>query len=97
MKYSGTAILRWVLIGFLIALVFWLLNKIDIEQVREQVKQFGIWAPVFVFGLRFTRVIVPVLPGTASAVLAGGLFGFLQRSEERRVGKACRSRWSPYH
>src|SRR3712207_6998991 len=26
------------------------------------------------------------------------LAGFLQeRSEERRVGKECRSRWSPYH
>src|SRR3712207_8219772 len=23
--------------------------------------------------------------------------GFLRRSEERRVGKECRSRWSPYH
>ena len=22
---------------------------------------------------------------------------YLTRSEERRVGKACRSRWSPYH
>ena len=22
---------------------------------------------------------------------------FIQRSEERRVGKECRSRWSPYH
>ena len=22
---------------------------------------------------------------------------FLTRSEERRVGKECRSRWSPYH
>ena len=22
---------------------------------------------------------------------------FLDRSEERRVGKECRSRWSPYH
>src|SRR3712207_9223815 len=25
------------------------------------------------------------------------LSGILQRSEERRVGKECRSRWSPYH
>src|ERR1039458_1086972 len=25
------------------------------------------------------------------------LFGVLDRSEERRVGKECRSRWSPYH
>ena len=23
--------------------------------------------------------------------------GALERSEERRVGKECRSRWSPYH
>ena len=25
------------------------------------------------------------------------LFPFTPRSEERRVGKECRSRWSPYH
>ena len=24
-------------------------------------------------------------------------FGVKRRSEERRVGKECRSRWSPYH
>src|SRR5258708_23063047 len=29
--------------------------------------------------------------------LAGGLLQPLDRSEERRVGKECRSRWSPYH
>src|SRR5215216_7339044 len=25
------------------------------------------------------------------------VWGFAERSEERRVGKECRSRWSPYH
>ena len=25
------------------------------------------------------------------------VFGLAIRSEERRVGKECRSRWSPYH
>jgi hypothetical protein len=25
------------------------------------------------------------------------VLGAYQRSEERRVGKECRSRWSPYH
>src|SRR3989449_11136574 len=30
-------------------------------------------------------------PETAAAIVAG------VRSEERRVGKECRSRWSPYH
>ena len=33
--------------------------------------------------------------------LDGGMDGrtgaYLPRSEERRVGKECRSRWSPYH
>ena len=27
----------------------------------------------------------------------GAVFYWLTRSEERRVGKECRSRWSPYH
>ena len=27
--------------------------------------------------------------------IADNIFGY--RSEERRVGKECRSRWSPYH
>ena len=30
-------------------------------------------------------------------VLPGKCTGVLLRSEERRVGKECRSRWSPYH
>ena len=30
------------------------------------------------------------------STFAGGAVG-IQRSEERRVGKECRSRWSPYH
>ncbi|MBD2742336.1 VTT domain-containing protein [Coleofasciculus sp. FACHB-1120] len=78
MKYNWIKILRWFAIGFLITLAIWLLNKYGIEQVREQVEQFGIWAPAIVFGLRFTSIIVPVLPGTAYAILAGGLFGFTQ-------------------
>ena len=27
----------------------------------------------------------------------GDTIGLVIRSEERRVGKECRSRWSPYH
>ena len=27
----------------------------------------------------------------------GGVMVYAKRSEERRVGKECRSRWSPYH
>ena len=32
-------------------------------------------------------------PGRLGELLMPGMF----RSEERRVGKECRSRWSPYH
>ena len=31
------------------------------------------------------------------AIRENGLIEPLVRSEERRVGKECRSRWSPYH
>ena len=54
--------------------------------------------------------IVVEQPDTATQSLAGAFdrseffrpqrFGAIQeaqRSEERRVGKECRSRWSPYH
>ena len=35
---------------------------------------------------------------TALVTIIGSLIGGAHtRSEERRVGKECRSRWSPYH
>src|SRR3712207_9269062 len=35
--------------------------------------------------------------GTPSAARIRDELSRVQRSEERRVGKECRSRWSPYH
>ena len=35
--------------------------------------------------------------GVFQSVLTTRIVLFLVRSEERRVGKECRSRWSPYH
>ena len=40
-----------------------------------------------------TRTTFDFIGGT----LGGALRGVRERSEERRVGKECRSRWSPYH
>src|SRR4030067_3356232 len=34
---------------------------------------------------------------TGDLAPAAQIIGVLKRSEERRVGKECRSRWSPYH
>jgi len=36
-------------------------------------------------------------PGRLSELGKGLGEGIRNRSEERRVGKECRSRWSPYH
>src|SRR3989441_11088320 len=44
--------------------------------------------------------VVPVIPPDLRPLvpLDGGRFATSDlRSEERRVGKECRSRWSPYH
>src|SRR2546422_10959597 len=48
------------------------------------------------------RLSEPLRPGTGRAPKEGSwagdsLRGRWKRSEERRVGKECRSRWSPYH
>lgn len=78
MKNKWICLLRWMLIGGLIVLAIAFLNQVGIERIRQQVDQFGIWAPAIVFALRFTSIILPVLPGTAYAILAGGLFGFAE-------------------
>ena len=40
-------------------------------------------------------IALPILPTVPFYLLTA--FCFANRSEERRVGKECRSRWSPYH
>ena len=38
-----------------------------------------------------------VIPGIMEHIERAGVHSGDSRSEERRVGKECRSRWSPYH
>src|SRR5258708_28900932 len=58
---------------------------------------------IYLFNLAFTFYPQPLYEETMrwAAREAGTRFDvpffILQRSEERRVGKECRSRWSPYH
>ena len=49
-----------------------------------------------------TGVWIEPIPGMEDQVQGikleeGGIASSVNRSEERRVGKECRSRWSPYH
>ena len=39
----------------------------------------------------------PILWHIMKMYSSHGINDFVVRSEERRVGKECRSRWSPYH
>ena len=48
-------------------------------------------------GLVATALAVPIVRFLLASVTRGRANRYLSRSEERRVGKECRSRWSPYH
>ena len=57
------------------------------DEVSEELKQdqlIQIWK-------RYSKLIITFIFLIIISLV------FYQRSEERRVGKECRSRWSPYH
>ena len=60
-----------------------------VDKINELTRGFGADLVVEVTG--FAKVI----PLGVKMLRIGGKY--LMRSEERRVGKECRSRWSPYH
>ena len=48
-------------------------------------------------GLGFTIIAILVRQLSAFDLPMIDTYWMAERSEERRVGKECRSRWSPYH
>ena len=51
----------------------------------------------FDFGSSIKAFGIPGAGGAFAYADPDAQLGFAYRSEERRVGKECRSRWSPYH
>ena len=98
--YNGkSGFLGAIVAGFLAGYVILLLRK-GCEKLPEALEKL---APVLIYpvvgilimGLAMNYVVEPVM-----GVINTGLntwLGSMGRSEERRVGKECRSRWSPYH
>lgn len=78
MQRRSVKILEFSLVVLSIAGAIWLINRVGIEQIRTNVAQFGIWAPLIILLLRLSSIVIPVLPGTAYAILSGALFGFVQ-------------------
>jgi len=49
------------------------------------------------YAIIMPALYAPIIIMLLALVFRGVAFEFRWRSEERRVGKECRSRWSPYH
>ena len=65
--------------------------NVDIERMHsEMARQFSEMAIIFLTSV-FTPLYAPMTLITSMPLTV------TTRSEERRVGKECRSRWSPYH
>ena len=60
----------------------------EMGQTAVAITDHGVMWLFFLFSLSFLMLFVNIF---------GFVYSFIKRSEERRVGKECRSRWSPYH
>src|SRR3989440_9652792 len=75
----------------------------DLQIFRHLDRNVEGWAApwdrlIFDFSLRIYHVFYPAVLAAAMVLLPRAWRERnLKRSEERRVGKECRSRWSPYH
>ena len=74
--------------------------SVNSDQVVEKVKQLikeGNVRRVIIKNEKGESIMeFPVTAGVVGVLLLPTLAA-AERSEERRVGKECRSRWSPYH
>lgn len=74
--------LRFALVAIAVIVIIVVIQRYGIgrlyNHVESNVENLGIWAPLIIFFLRFTSVVIPALPGTAYSVLAGLALGFSQ-------------------
>src|SRR2546425_12390393 len=70
-------------------------DDVDSGKMLAFVRRFGPPFPILVGGGRMRQTYH--YRGLPYSVLLDRRGRVIERSEERRVGKECRSRWSPYH
>lgn len=72
--------LKWVLLVIAVAVSIWLVRTygLDADTLRFKIKSLGLLAPLVLFGLRFISVVIPVIPGTAFALVTGLTLGLSQ-------------------
>src|SRR5574341_457451 len=73
-------------------------SPISGNAVRMLAAAIGLWAVTFLQKQAGKTVqTLRANPSAFKLLVVAALIGPVLRSEERRVGKECRSRWSPYH
>src|SRR6266567_1591200 len=94
---SGAIVLLFVSLGLLVFFADHLVHSIQVDAIMETVQRSTL--AVIRDGLLTGGQESPAVPAWAVPVMSRRS-GYVQavhpRSEERRVGKECRSRWSPY-
>ena len=66
-------------------------------EASETVRHLATSGIVNIYGIWDKKSLMKVGVAVNTTINNGYIFGQISRSEERRVGKECRSRWSPYH
>ncbi len=105
-KYGYLFMMPWIL-GFLVftLIPFVMTIYLSFTEVKQDIRGFNIsftgiynYRQLFLANTEFTPALISFLGMIIPYTLVVVIMSFiLARSEERRVGKECRSRWSPYH
>ena len=103
---GGARTLRTGLLALVVAEMLWGLTAVMIRFATEELGVASLTvldavvATATLVGLTLAtgrRVLRPSWRLVLCSAMEPGVSYVLFRSEERRVGKECRSRWSPYH
>src|SRR6266498_4642568 len=104
--HAGMTSLQWTVTGYMLTLAGLLLvgGALGDRYGRRRIFVIGVvWFALasLLCGIApnaETLIAARALQGVGAALLTPSSLAIIEaRSEERRVGKECRSRWSPYH
>lgn len=69
-------VIKFGLIVGAVAVSIGLLQQLNVEPVKAQIRQLGPWAPFGIFALRFISVVIPIIPSTIWAFFAGSFLSY---------------------
>ncbi len=63
---------------FVIAILFFVFNYLDIKNIQQEVNQWGIWAPIVFILAKASTIIFAPLSGSPLYPISGAVFGFTE-------------------